>query len=302
MTMQIFPTWRDENASGPYPFTDESTLVDLSETVTIPASAFVDASFWVPDLSLPLFLLSVEVRPRSILVTVANSFSRPIATGVWPPPTGFDRSLIPLVDNQDNQVGVLVGKEIGLSSLLKLPQETYFFSPSRSSFVISTSLIFGDDASQRNVSGELLPEQGDVFIVGERGIQLEVKPGTEVIDGELVNITKVYVHAVGDPLASRAVCEENQRFVERRFIKEVVFQKGQQTHRCAPINGEVYIVTTSPQGTESSLRIINQSVNPPKKPQEGTFILPRTTGPDDIPPRGGSIGFGLFGKQLKSIR
>jgi hypothetical protein len=302
MTMQIFPTWRDENASGPYPFTDSSTLVDLTGNVNVPASAFVDASFWVPDPSLPLFLLSIEVRPRSIVVTVANNLSRPIASGVWPPPTGFDRSLIPLTDNQDNQVGLLVGKEAGLSSLLKLAQGTYFFSPSIASFVISTCLIFGDDAAQRNVSGELLPEQGDVYIVGERGIQLETRPGSEVIKGEIVDITKVYVHAVGDPLSARAVCEANQRFVEKRFITEVVFQKGQQTHRCAPINGEVYIVTTSPQGTESSLRIINQSVNPPKKPSNEIFPLYTTTGPDDIPPRSGSIAFGLFGKQLRSIR
>lgn len=273
MTTQLFPTWRDENAKAQFPFSDSSSLTSIFG-VAFPQEVILDAVIYGANLIPSVYLSRVEIKNNRVMFELSNGDGSILGQGYWPPPLNTDQSVINILDSNKNSCAVLVVNVSELNKLVILGDMIYLFQTNSAEFVIACHHLIENDNSDRQVDGIKLPEQGDVYLVAEHGIQFQAFADIDRSSGAALGVTHLVVHAVGDPLATRSDCSDT--FIEPRFITEVVFQKDTVTHSCHPANlGDIVILASSRPGTDSALRIINDA---------------------------NGISIGLFGKQLKSVK
>jgi hypothetical protein len=269
MPSQIFEQWRDEQSIANYPFTDAATMRDLSG-LDLDKSLIIDAAICVPNVKLPVWLSDMSVMENYVKFTISDSVGR-LAFGEWNA-AATNQDVVVLKDDANRRVGVLTVDIEAMTRLISNGEVTYGFPATATTFVLGVINIFTTNDSDREILGEILPEQGDVYLIGVDGIVLKSEDGTELVNGVSYPVVRLKVHAVGNPLANRSICGTN--FVEPRFVREVVFQKDDQTFTCVPSNvGDILIVAASMSNQASALRI--------NKTAEG-------------------ISIGLFGNEVKT--
>jgi len=241
---QIFNSWRDENAVKNYPFTDNGPPTDGNWT--LPLAAIVDANIHPPDTVGSFYLARLYVDDNSdVIMEIGSQDAIAAAVGVWSQ-TLPDLSVVPLYDFDGAPAGVLVVDPASMSQLrTQLIGREIRFNPGTSAFVASTCNFTVSEPVADIREGERIAVGDDLYLVGEDGIRLVVDDSGQY--------PVIHVHAVGDPLARLRECQDEP---VPRFIREVVFQQGEETITCSPNElGEVFLVVASPTGIDSSLRL-----------------------------------------------
>lgn len=241
---QIFPGWRDTNAVRHYPFTDFGPPTDgqwqLSPTV------FLDANIHPPDTIGGFYLARLYVDDNSdVRVEIGSQDAATAAIGIWSQSLP-DLSVIPLYDLNDAPAGVLVVDPAAMAYLqTELLGREIRLDPNTSAFVASTWNFTVSTPDTAIREGERIAVGDDLYLVGEDGIRLFVNDNGQY--------PVVYVHAIGDPLARLRECQDEP---VPRFIREVVFQQGEETITCSPNElGEIFLVVASQSGIDSALRL-----------------------------------------------
>ena len=242
---QLNQSWRDEQARRHYPFSDfgPPTTLDSRE---LPLGVILDANLHPLDSPGEFYLAQIEIaQDGAVRFFIGDGLSTFAASGEFSPDNP-DASAIQLLDLADEPAGVLVVDPASVQRLSQdWPPATYSFSDSTAQFVISTwNYTFGSPTA--NIAeGVSISLAEDLYLVGAEGVRLTCDLSR---DEPLIR-----VNAIGDPLARLRDCSEDP---VPRFIREVVFQKDDQTIRCEPNeNGEIYILVASKTDVQSALRL-----------------------------------------------
>lgn len=231
-------TARSEDAF--YPFVKTSPL-NRSHDFSLPSGLILDAALHIPD-SVGYYTLTSITSAGDRLLFDVRSNDGGIARGEW---VGSQPNLncVDLFTQVGDSSGVLlVSQNEAVKLLSELPEGTYRFDELTAVFAPATyHFVPGTNRSLDTTGLGLVSPDEDLIIRGHNGVYLECRDGNEIV-----------IHAVGDPRGRRAVCEDT--FSPDMFIREVVFQRGEQTIRCQPTDGNVEIRVVS-DSEESALRL-----------------------------------------------
>lgn len=226
----LYPTYYDESVDAAYPFAGDTRR--SNGAVRIDDDIFVDGRLYPPDGSAELYLYSIEVADEIELtladergIVASGSFARndapdeihfTTASGAY---VGLLRGYVNKKDT--DSVGVR-----GLRKLAGWNDGTYVFGAGDTRFA-ATVVVPQPQRCVRAIvleSGEVFT--GDVYLVGERGVQLTL------VDAELSSSSSHYmsfepiirVDVIGDPLYMRRECEdEGIDMTSSRVIKKIRF-------------------------------------------------------------------------------
>lgn len=262
MNTLYYPGWRDANAERSYPFEDTDTLVSVDGQLPIADSWLVDASLFPLQGMPPYGLSSIEVDGTKAVINIADQTGLVVGSGEL---SRNSVQPVPLFD--DGQwIGTLVPGEDASHSLFVAGDGVYSFEVGRATFVASVVFplsqmqgFFGFSVDNEQISGS------EIVIVGEHGVQLEVSQETEQqVGNRVVDVSRMRVHAVGDPQFLSRQCGDISRR-PLRFIREVVFQYNDFTHVCRPNErGNILILAGSPAVTDPALQV---------RPTEGAIVI-----------------------------
>lgn len=252
---QVYPPWRDEHSNTNFPFTDSSNLISVNG-VELPKNLIVDAAIHPPGLTGSARLQSITIRNRSLTFTISSDDGVVLCQGSWPPlDDQSDISVVPLATSDSKPAGVLVVNPRIVSHFMLRGSSEFIFVRDQAEFVPSVTKFVVDNASVLEGEGELLNQDEELYLVGDRGVVLTCESRQEIIEGELQGVTVIRVNAVGDPLSRRTDCGE-AKFETPRFITQVVFQVGEETISCDPSGvGEIFILAENTGDKEPALRI-----------------------------------------------
>lgn len=226
----LYPTYYDESVDAAYPFAGNVSRSNGS--VRIDDDIFVDARLYPPDGSHDLYVSEINIG-NEITVTLANGGGE-VATG------SFDRNDPPdeihFTTSSGAYVGLLRGyvnkkdtNSIGIRGLRKLAgwsDGTYSFGAVSTQFA-PTVVVPQPQQCVRSItleSGEVFT--GDVYLVGERGVQLTVNDAVlSSSSSQSISFDNVIrVDVIGDPLYVRRECEdEGIDMTSDRIIKKIRF-------------------------------------------------------------------------------
>jgi len=195
---QNFIQWRAANAAGKYPFATYTTLAN--DTVFIPDDTFIDARLYPVGGDESLYLSSVVKDGSEITIYVGTSTTQSLASGTYD--SASPSAQITMEDTYGRPAGLLLTSEQLMLPLTGWADGTYSFSQEQTQFCASV-VVPTSARGVRSLSGSRTGSKysGDVWLVGGRGVTLEVDnsdPAEPVIT----------VHSVGEPLYKRATCEE----------------------------------------------------------------------------------------------
>lgn len=204
MTQVIHPPYRDD-ARGPFPFADRSSLVSTGGLVLDP-ELFIDAMLYPPLNSDPLYLSAVVISETTIRFEVSSIYTPGV---VCSGEVEFDAAVAELFDPAGRHAGLLLIDAARLPQFRTWSLGTHTFDVDASTFVVtcvSPEKRLGVTGLADTAGAAVA---GDVWLVGERGVTLTVEGGV------------VYVHVVGDPLWRRRVCDGSSAFQNTRFLKTI---------------------------------------------------------------------------------
>lgn len=199
MSDELFPQWYDSNDKGKYPFSLAATLTN--DTLIIPDYLFADARLYPIGANQSLYISSVIKTDSTVTFYFSDSLNENIASAEYilavPP------SLINVTDGYGRDAGILVTSPERLTVINGWPVGTHIFGQEATGFCPSVITpmpdpgvrSFGDESSE-----EILYD--DVYLVGGRGIQLDVD-NTDPLRPVIV------AHATGEPLFKRLMCDES---------------------------------------------------------------------------------------------
>lgn len=256
---KYYPQWRNENSIRSYPFEETALRQSNEDAFIIPNNWLVDACFFVSSVSAPLYLSSINVFGFEAVIIISDS------SGIEVGRATIDRSSrrpIKISNQLGDWVGTLVTGMEANHPIFSLGDGVYEFGESQTTFVASCIFSLPTDIGVSyltNSYGQVYTSSELVF-VGEQGIQLEVSPAQEYQTlNRIIDVDLMRIHAIGDPQFLQRNCDENTRR-PRRFIREIVFQYGDQTHICFPDeSGNILIVAESSSVEDTALQIRSQS-------------------------------------------
>jgi hypothetical protein len=248
------PEWYDSNSGNNYPFDDLSTMVNSAGRV-IASDTLLDAAIYPAGGSLNMYISSVEVRSDQVTIFISDEKVKNLCSCTFspnaPPNPAKPTVELLIVDKNGRKAGVLVAKQVNLSVFSAWGAGTHQFLASQTRFVaaccypVPADTVTGFQLDDGNVL------YGDVYLVGEDGVVLDCDMVDEWGSDNAVSVIRV--NAVGDPLFRRKVCSPGL-FDTPRFIRQVVFQHGQQTVIVGPSDrGNVTVMSASMEDPESNL-------------------------------------------------
>lgn len=254
MTRQVYPAWRDDVAKSVFPFDDHSSLTSL-DGETLPLALILDAAIHPPGLSDTVFLSALRIARTGLTFSIASQTGLEVCSGGWPSAEAIDNTVVPLTTASGAAAGLLVINPTIATQLVNSRERELIFPLANTQFVISVIRFVSDQEVNRGLtSGVVIPESGDVYLVGRNGVQLSCDDGVEISRGKSQSVRNVRVNAVGDPLGRRANCSPTD-FETPRFVQQVVFQKDGKTHICSPTGlGEIFVLASGFLGNDTALR------------------------------------------------
>ena len=192
-----FIQWRAANAAGKYPFATYATLAN--DEVFIPDDAFVDAKLYPVGGDETLYLASVARSGNSAIFTVGTAANPALASGTYN--SGSPVRVIKLSDGDGRSAGILLTTPEAMLPIIGWAEGSYTFTQDQTQFTASVIAPIGGDGVKSIRGGTNGTKYTDnVWLVGGRGVVLDA---TNPEEGDPV----ITVHAVGEPLYRRAVCE-----------------------------------------------------------------------------------------------
>lgn len=192
----LFPDWRDENAKIKYPFAD-SALMDNGD-VELPTTAFIDGRLYPVGGNELLYLNRLTRDGDTVTIGIRADGTSELATTSYSVSVPPDNGELAFADSYGRPAGILLSSVLELEALGALDQGTHTFTLDQTRFA-AAAVIPQPDSGVRGViteDGDVLA--GDVWMVGERGVVLRQDEGA------------IRVDVVGDPYASRALCETEE--------------------------------------------------------------------------------------------
>lgn len=247
MEALLFEQWREQNAGTEYPFRLGASLAgDDGETLK---GIFADAVVYPRGVTEAAYLSRVEIRGGGATFHVGD----PAVPYRCKGDCSFLSPTLPikLLDADGVPSGVLV--PASPEEFLRLQSwgsGDHLFRPAASPFVAAAiHTIDAPGLAGIRVNGELVT--GEVWLVGRTGVTLEV-------DGQ-----NIIVHAVGDPLFRRTLCEPQSLFRPVRPIRQIRFTDGETEFTCAPDEfGNIRIHVANNADLNTALRIVNSPTGP----------------------------------------
>lgn len=254
MTTIWHPEWRDYQAPTKYPFEDDATLLS-DRGQAIQPDLFLDAAFYCSGARELGRLSRIVVTGDLVTLEVGDDYSDSRAIGQFDMLDPPDH--IRFVDTDGRPAGILVSEASRLLAFQSWVTGEHLFSREQAGLVaavwmpmpaVGVSGIQADD-------GKILT--GDVYLVGEAGVQLSCDQVTLPATCELAERPAyvVRVDIQGDPLWRRRACAPGF-FVTPRFLEQITFQKGTRTYVCGPGNfGDIKLHVGNGQSSDTILRI-----------------------------------------------
>jgi hypothetical protein len=229
----LHPDWRNQVQSTDYPFAD-GVKIEVREGFSLAPEVFLDASFYLPGGTSPLYLSEISVGPETATWVVRAGTA--IATGtsnILDP-----EELIEFLDDYGRSVGFLLVDPIQLAALRTWNPGTYVFLTAAKEFATETFVPLPSSGLRGLLldSGELFA--GDVWLVGERGVvlrlveQSRLPACTDLGSSDAPSRDAIRIDVVGDPLFRRRLCDEealtgveDTLFTTPRFIRQIRFKQ-----------------------------------------------------------------------------
>lgn len=234
----IFPQFRDEQSDSRYPFVDKATLLSTTDKLDIGRDTFCDAALHIIDADQRVYISAIEVTALEIVITLGDATQKTRATARWVPTSPPENGVLDVLDLHGRPAGMLLSTTLELARFAAWPTKKHTFTLGATEFV-STVVIPAKAPGVRGLltDDQPLPITGDVWLVGDRGIQVRQ-------DGESV----IRIDIIGDPLFLRAICEKVNKFQARPFIKTI--------NGCGPDEYGNFIMTaTTHEADDTVLRI-----------------------------------------------
>lgn len=197
MVQQIlFPEWRDENEKIKYPFSDSSTMTN--GTLTLPPTTFIDGRLYPIGGNELLYMNRITRDGSVVTIGIRASGTEELATASFSLSVPPDNGELVFTDDYGRPAGMLLSSVLELGTLGAVEQGTQLFTLAQAAFTAAV-VVPQPDSGVRGViteDGDVL--SGEVWMVGERGVVLRQEAEAVRID------------IVGDPYASRALCEDEE--------------------------------------------------------------------------------------------
>lgn len=243
------PTYYGEVLNQDYPF--ETGVSRSNGRATIDRDVFVDGRIFPPRAVGTVYLSEITAGAKTVL-TIADS-SGPLGQA------SFWRQKLPRTltfhSSAGAYLGVLVSPDAAaLGKLSGWPNGRYVFLPEQTRFA-ATVVVPQPQVCVRAVeTGDGRHFTGDVYLVGERGVQLTVPPRESSSEINGCFSGDVRVDVIGDPLFARRQClEEGVMLEDPRLLQEIVFAGV----ALRPDNsGRFHLRVGTPEGTKPALRIL----------------------------------------------
>lgn len=253
-----FPEWRDEQEYSRYPFEDWCSLTTTTGE-KFESSTFIDAAVYLIDNVEPVQLTRVDVDAEYVKLyfgTVVDELQAS-CTVEW---TSADQQL-QLIDQLGRACGVLVTDAARLSVFQGWGNGTFTFAIGDAVLVSACNHVIpsaGVTAFELD-DGSVI--YGDCYIAGDNGVVLNCVPTTRKTECGLVESPRyaIQVHAVGDPLFLRRLCEPNL-FRSNSFLQTLVFQKGsKEVELGSGDDGRIMIWQAPVVSTNTILRVVQRN-------------------------------------------
>ncbi len=253
-----FPEWRDEQEYSQYPFEDGCSLTTTTGE-KFERSTFIDAAVYVVDNVDQISLTRVDIEAESLKLYLGTPANTLLVTCefAW---TSADTH-VQLIDAAGRACGVLVTDAARLSIFQSWGSGTFLFDSTAAILVAACNHAVpsaGVTAFELD-DGSIL--YGDCYIVGDNGVVLNCVPTTRRTECGVVEDKRyaIQVHAVGDPLFLRKLCEPNL-FKSNSFLQTLVFQKGEKEVELGPGEDGRIMIWQAPVVSENTiLRVVQKN-------------------------------------------
>lgn len=262
-TIRVFPQWRSDFSGTQYPFADTADLLN-GDGDFFAEGVFLDASFYPVGGKSRMYISNVSISAEDCTITIGDSTTADLCSGTFTllaadESTVDDETdaLIHFYDNYGRPAGVIVSTPLRLASFQAWSMGDHSFAAANTELVAKVCV----PTPEIGVRGFLLDDgsvmANDVWMVGADGVVLTTE--TRYLKnscGEPTAYKTIVVHAVGDPLYRRRLCQDPDLFQTPRMITSIVVRARNEEYELTPDeNGEFKIVVGSNLVDDSVLRI-----------------------------------------------
>ena len=205
----LHPQFRDENRDSRYPFTDSSSLT-TTDGNQLDVNWLLDALIYPPSVSGSLSVTAIFIDGATLTITISlTATGDTVCTGTINLENGPDGT-IALVDTYGRPAGLLLADPTSLTALRQYAVGEVDFNLGDAEFVASVVVPSPEPGVRNFADVTHLPLAGDVWLVGENGVQL-----TQTDDN------MIRVDVVGEPLFVRLTCANTATFASPVFLKTI---------------------------------------------------------------------------------
>lgn len=228
----LFPEFRDEQKESRYPFVDQATLRDESNSVAIENSAFIDAAFFAINSAAQLYLSQISTTAQTVTVYVGTEEEPTKLSATYDAGTGPTNSVIQFLDAYGRPGGILLSNPVNLSKFNSWLPGDYFFSPAATEFV-SSVVVPVNAPGVRGIIFENNFIYGDMWLIGDAGVTIRKEVDTD---------RTIRIDVIGEPLFARFVCEPIADFPTTPYLKTI--------NGCGPDNFGNFTITATNYSTK----------------------------------------------------
>jgi hypothetical protein len=243
----LYPQFRDEQADSRYPFADSASLVSTEQKLDIGRDTFFDATIYTIGGSRQAYISSIFVSQQQVDIRVGDVANKDRATASFNPRSPPESGVLDLFDEFGRPAGRLLSVPLALARFSGWPAATHTFSVAAAEFV-STVVIPAREPGVRalkTLDGPIMT--GDVWLVGGRGVVVRKEDDTTI-----------RIDIIGEPLFSRYICDEFNRFEPKTFLQTLTIDGV----TCGPDEYGNFIVTATGHGANDTvLRVYPQDGN-----------------------------------------
>jgi hypothetical protein len=243
----LYPQFRDEQADSRYPFADRATLVSTEQRLDIGRDTFFDATIYTIGSSRQAYISSIVVGAQQIEIRVGDVADKDRAAAVFNPLSPPENGVLELFDAFGRPAGKLLSTPLALARFSGWSAAAHTFSIAATEFVSSVVIPAREPGVRalKTLDGPIMT--GDVWLVGGRGVVVRKE-----------DETTIRIDIIGEPLFSRYICDEFNRFEPRTFLQTLTIGNV----ACGPDEYGNFIITATGHGaSDTVLRVFPQDGN-----------------------------------------